>query len=39
VKRNVAIRLQGDYLMTHFLAMRQDNVQGSVGLVFYLGTK
>jgi opacity protein-like surface antigen len=39
VKRNVAIRLQGDYLMTHFLALRQDNVQGSVGLVFYLGTK
>jgi hypothetical protein len=39
ISHNAAIRLQGDYLMTRFLGLRQDNVTGSVGLVVRLGKK
>lgn len=39
ISRKVGIRLQGDYLMTRFLGLRQDNIQGSVGLVVHLGKK
>jgi hypothetical protein len=39
INRKVGIRLQGDYLMTRFLGLRQDNIQGSVGLVVHLGKK
>jgi hypothetical protein len=39
INSRAAIRLQGDYLMTRFLALRQDNLQGNVGLVIYFGTK
>ena len=39
INQRAAIRLQGDYLMTRFLGLRQDNVQGSVGLVVRFGTK
>jgi hypothetical protein len=39
ISQRAAIRLQGDYLMTRFLGLRQDNVQGSVGLVVRLGKK
>jgi len=39
ISQRAAIRLQGDYLMTRFLGLRQDNVQGSVGLVVRFGTK
>ena len=39
INQRAAIRLQGDYLMTRFLGLRQDNVQGSVGLVIRFGTK
>jgi hypothetical protein len=39
INQRAAIRLQADYLMTRFLALRQDNVQGSVGLVVHFGKK
>jgi len=39
INQRAAIRLQGDYLMTRFLGLRQDNVQGSVGLVVRFGKK
>jgi hypothetical protein len=35
----VAIRVQGDYLMTRFLNMRQDNIQLTGGVVIRIGTK
>jgi hypothetical protein len=35
----IAVRLQGDYLMTRFLNMRQDNIQLTVGLVYRIGRK
>jgi opacity protein-like surface antigen len=34
-----AIRVQGDYLMTRFLDLRQDNLQFSTGLVIHFGRK
>jgi Outer membrane protein beta-barrel domain len=34
-----AVRGQADYLMSRFLNTRQDNLQYSVGLVFYIGNK
>jgi len=39
INQRAAIRLQADYLMTRFLTLRQDNVQGSVGLVVHFGKK
>jgi hypothetical protein len=39
INQRAAIRLQADYVMTRFLALRQDNVQGSVALVIRLGKK
>jgi opacity protein-like surface antigen len=39
INQNLAIRLQADYIMTRFLALRQDNLQGSVALVLRLGKK
>ena len=39
VNDRVAVRVQGDYLMTRFLGFRQDNVQGMVGLVLRIGRK
>lgn len=35
----VAVRLQGDYLMTRFLDARQDNIQLTAGLVIRIGRK
>lgn len=35
----VAVRVQGDYLMTRFLDLRQDNLQFSAGLVVHFGRK
>jgi len=35
----VGVRGQADYLMTRFLGLRQDNLQFSAGVVFYLGHK
>jgi opacity protein-like surface antigen len=39
VSDRIAVRVQGDYLMTRFLDRRQDNVQLTAGLVFRIGTK
>jgi hypothetical protein len=39
VNQRAAIRVQGDYVMTRFLGLRQDNVQASVALVIRFGTK
>jgi|SRR5665213_2118602 len=39
INQRAAIRLQGDYIFTDFLSLRQDNVQGSIALVIRLGTK
>jgi hypothetical protein len=39
INPRAAIRVQGDYLMTRFLALRQDNVKVSAGLVIRFGTK
>ncbi len=35
----LAIRGQGDYLMSRYLGLRQDNFQFSVGIVYRLGKK
>jgi opacity protein-like surface antigen len=35
----IAIRVQGDYLMTRFLDLRQDNLQFSTGVVIHFGRK
>jgi hypothetical protein len=35
----IAIRVQGDYLMTRFLDLRQDNLQFSTGVVVHFGRK
>jgi opacity protein-like surface antigen len=34
-----AIRLNGEYLLTRFLGLTQENVSASVGLVFRFGTR
>ncbi len=39
VNQRAAIRLQADYLMSRFLALRQNNVQASVALVVHFGKK
>jgi len=39
VSNHIAIRGQADYLMTRFLGTRQDNIQFSAGVVWYLGHK
>ncbi len=39
LNRRTAIRVQADYLLTNFLALRQDNIQVSAGLVFRFGSK
>jgi hypothetical protein len=39
INPRAAIRVQGDYLMTRFLSLRQDNVRASVALVIRFGTK
>jgi opacity protein-like surface antigen len=35
----LAVRFQGDYLMTRFLDLRQDNLQFGAGLVVHFGRK
>jgi len=39
LNQRVAIRVPGDYLMTRFLDLRQDNLQFSSGLVVHFGRK
>jgi hypothetical protein len=39
VTKMASVRLQADYLLTRFLTLNQNNLQGSVGLVFHFGRK
>jgi Outer membrane protein beta-barrel domain len=39
INRQAAVRFQGEYLMSRFLGLRQDNLQFSTGVVIYLGRK
>ncbi len=39
INDRAAVRLQGDYLLTRFLGLRQDNLEGSIGLVLRFGRK
>ncbi len=39
INKMASIRVQADYLMTRFLGLGQNNIQGSVGLVFRFGNK
>jgi hypothetical protein len=39
ITERVSVRVQADYLMTRFLSLGQNNVQGSVGMVFRFGHK
>lgn len=39
VNERVAVRVQGDYLMTRFLNLRQDNLQVSTGVVIRIGRR
>ena len=39
INDRAAVRLQADYLMTRFLGLRQDNLQGTAGIVIRLGRK
>jgi len=37
--RRASLRLQADYMLTRFLTLNQNNLEGSVGLVFHFGRK
>jgi outer membrane protein with beta-barrel domain len=39
INKIVSVRVQADYLMTRFLSLGQNNLQGSVGMVFRFGHK
>ena|ERR1700690_3896569 len=39
INDHIGVRGQADYLMTRFLGLRQDNLQFSGGVVFYIGHK
>jgi hypothetical protein len=39
LNRRFAVRVQGDYLMTRFLDLRQDNLVFSTGLIVHFGRK
>jgi hypothetical protein len=39
INKRVSIRLQGDYMMSRFLTLNQNNIQGSVALVYRFGNK
>lgn len=39
INDRIGVRGQADYLMTRFLDLRQDNLQFSGGVVFYIGRK
>ena len=39
INQRAAVRVQGDYLMTQFLGLRQDNLRASAALVIRFGTK
>jgi hypothetical protein len=39
VNRRTSIRLDGEYLLTHFLGLTQQNLNASVGIVVRFGTR
>jgi hypothetical protein len=39
ISKRAAIRVQADYLMSRFLGLTQNNLQGTVGMVFRFGKK
>ena len=39
INKMASVRLQADYLMSRFLGLNQNNLQGTVGLVFRFGKK
>jgi hypothetical protein len=39
INRQIAVRVQGEYLLTRFLGFNQNNLQTSVGLVYRFGHK
>jgi hypothetical protein len=39
ISKMVSVRLQADYMMSRFLGLNQNNLQGTVGLVFRFGKK
>jgi len=39
ISRIASIRLQADYMMTRFLTLNQNNITGTVGMVFRFGNK
>ena len=39
INKRAAVRVQADYLMSRFLNLRQDNIQGSAGLIIRFGKK
>ncbi len=39
LSKMVAVRLQADYMLSRFLTLNQNNIQGTVGLVLRFGNK
>jgi hypothetical protein len=39
INQYASVRLQGDYIMSRFLGLNQNNIQGTVGLVLRFGKK
>jgi hypothetical protein len=39
INRMASVRLQADYMMSRFLGLNQNNLQGTVGVVFHFGKK
>jgi hypothetical protein len=39
ISRMASVRLQADYMLSRFLSLNQNNLQGTVGLVFRFGKK
>jgi hypothetical protein len=39
ISKVLSVRLQADYMMSRFLALNQNNLQGTVGLVWHFGKK
>jgi hypothetical protein len=39
ISKILSVRLQADYLMSRFLTLNQNNLQGNVGLVWHFGKK
>lgn len=39
ISKRASLRLQADYMLSRFLSLNQNNLQGSVGLVYRFGSK